>query len=311
MKDGVRIINCARGGIVKEADLVEALHSGKVGAAGMDVFEEEPLPRDSRLRDCPNLVISPHLGASTEEAQENVGLEITKAVSEMLKGGIVRNAVNMPVVDERTFKILKPYLDLGRKLGTVLQQIVPHRIEKLRISYWGRLAEANLVPLTRSIQCGFLRRICGEKVNEVNAPIYMKRLGITVDFVVSSSETDYTELVKLEGYDVKENHYWVEGTLLGASQKARIVHVNGRAIEVPLEGNLLFLENNDRPGIIGYIGTLLGESRINIGNMSLSRNSIGRVALTALVLDSVPPSDVLGVIERHEAIRKLSLVEVD
>ncbi len=311
MKDGVRIINCARGGIVKESDLVEALHTGKVAAAGMDVFEEEPLPRESELRDCPNLVISPHLGASTEEAQESVGLEITKTVTEMLKGGMVRNAVNMPVVDERTFKLLRPYLDLGKRLGTVLQQIVPHRIERLGINYWGRLTQVNLVPLTRSIQCGFLRRISGEKVNEVNAPVYMKRLGITVDFVVSSSETDYTELVRLEADDVHQNHYSVEGTLLGINQNPRIVHVNGRAIEVPLEGNLLFFENNDRPGIIGYIGTLLGESRINIGDMSLSRNSIGGLALTALVLDSVPPSDVLGVIERHEAIRKLNLVELD
>ena len=311
MKDGVRIINCARGGIIKEIDLVGALRSGKVAAAGMDVFEEEPLPRDSELRNCPNLVISPHLGASTEEAQESVGLEITKAVTEMLKGGRVRNAVNMPIVDDRTFRILRPYLHLGSRLGTVLQQIVPERIERLGIIYWGRLAEVNLVPLTRSIQCGFLRRISGKKVNEVNAPVYMRRLGITVDFVVSSLETDYTELVRLEAYDVQQNCYSVEGTLLGTSQNPRIVHVNGRAIEVPLEGNLLFFENNDRPGIIGYIGTLLGESRINIGDMSLSRNSIGGLALTALVLDSVPPTGVLGVIERHDAIRKLNLVEVD
>ncbi len=311
MKEGVRIINCARGGIVKEADLVKALRSGKVAAAGMDVFEKEPLPKDSELRNCPNLVISPHLGASTEEAQESVGLEISKAVTEMLNGGIIRNAVNMPVMDRRTFMIIKPYLDLGSRLGTVLQQIVPERIERLKIVYSGRLNDLNLVPLTRSIQCGFLRRISGRKINEVNAPTYMRRLGITVDFVVSSSGTDYTELVRLEAHDVLQNLHSVEGTLMGTNQNPRIVGVNGRAIEVPLEGNLLFLENKDRPGMIGYIGTLLGESWINIGDMSLSRNSIGGLALTTLVLDSVPPGEVLGVIEGHDAIRKLNFVEVD
>ena len=139
----------------------------------------------------------------------------------------------------------------------------------------------------------------------------MRRLGITVDFVVSSSGTDYTELVRLEAHDVLQNLHSVEGTLMGTNQNPRIVGVNGRAIEVPLEGNLLFLENKDRPGMIGYIGTLLGESWINIGDMSLSRNSIGGLALTTLVLDSVPPGEVLGVIEGHDAIRKLNFVEVD
>ncbi len=310
MKDGVRIINCARGGIVVEADLVTALKSGKVSAAGLDVYEEEPVAPESELRKLPGLVMTPHLGASTREAQQSVGLEVAKGVAGFLKEGIVVNALNMPSVELGTLKILKPYLELGEKLGRVLQQIVNPSIEKLRITYWGRIIGLETLPLTRSIQTGYLRNIGGENVNAVNAPHYMKRLGIKVIVTQSDSDRDYTELVRVEAVDADKNLSSVEGTLIGLKQSPRIVRINRREVETSMDGNLLILEHVDMPGIIGMVGSVLGRDKVNIASMSLSRNTLGGLALTVLQLDSLPGKKTLDEITSPEAIKKTHLVEL-
>lgn len=309
MKTGVRIINCARGGLIHEEDLMDALKSGKVSAAGLDVFVQEPLDEASELRNMPNLVLTPHLGASTGEAQESIGFEVAESITEVLRGGLISNAVNMPSVDARTLKILRPYLVLGEKLGTILQQIASPQIEKLIITYWGKIMDLDAMPLTRGIQRGYLLKISGEGVNDINAPSIMKRLGIEIEIIKSNSESGYSELIRIEAISAEGQKYNIEGTLFGTRQQPRIVHINNRDVEALPEGKLLIMENNDVPGIVGVLGTILGKDSVNIANMSLSRNDVGGVAMTILQLDSVPSEGALDDVKSAEAILKMHLVE--
>ena len=310
MKDGVRIINCARGGLIDEDDLFEGIKSGKIAAVGLDVFENEPLPKGNKLISLPNVVLTPHLGASTREAQENVGLEIAEAVVEALRGGVLRNAVNMPSVDARTLKILRPYLMLGEKLGTALQQISDPLIKKLKITYWGRIVELDAMPLTRSIQRGYLSRICSENINDINAPHIMKRLGIEVEVTKSNTEKGYTDLIRVDAIESEGKTNSIEGTLFGTAHNPRLVNINDREVEASLLGSLLVIANQDVPGIIGMVGTVLGKHKVNIANMSLSRNAVGGVALTVLELDSLPGKKPVEEITEHKAINEVFLVEL-
>ena len=311
MKKGVRLLNCARGGIIDEAALERALAEGSVAAAGLDVYETEPLPEEIPLRDFDRVVMTPHLGASTREARESVGREVAESIRDVLRGGVVRNAVNMPAVDPQTLKILRPYLSLGQRLATILQQLSPSRIQTLRVTYWGKIVELDALPLTRAIQRSYLARICGpENVNDVSAPHHMKRLGIGVEATKSNSDSDYTDLVRLETVSPEGETFSIEGTLVGTLGRPRIVHINGRDVEATPEGCLLILENRDAPGIIGMIGTVLGTHQINIANMSLSRNAVGGIALTVLELDSLPGDAVIDEITKHTAIKNVNLVEV-
>jgi D-3-phosphoglycerate dehydrogenase len=308
MKDGVRIVNCARGGLVKEDDLVEAAKSGKIAYAGLDVFEKEPMAEDHELRSVPNIVLTPHLGASTTEAQESVGLEVAELVVSVLRDKIVRNAINMPSVDPASMKALAPYLTLGKKLGQLLQKITPSALESIQVTYWGKLNDFDTTPLTRAIQRGYLNNIVSG-VNDVNAPRCMKRLGVTCNVTTSDSDADYTELVRVEAKDSEGNEYSLEGTLIGKNLKPRVVHVNGRDIEFGMRYVLLILENNDVPGIVGMVGTVLAKHNLNIANMALSRNNVGGVALNVCALDSVPSKEALDEIRSHKDIVKLHLVD--
>jgi D-3-phosphoglycerate dehydrogenase len=310
MKKGVRIFNCARGGIIKESALLAALQEGKVAAAGLDVYEDEPLAADHPLRKQPNVVLTPHLGASTKEAQESVGLEVAEAVAEVLAGGVIRNAVNMPSVDAHTLAVLRPYLTLGERLGAILQQVAPAKIEKLRITYFGKICDFDANPLTRSIQRGYLRRISGESVNDVNAPLRLQQLGVTVETTKSSEPADYTELVQVAAIDTAGKAYEVAGTLIGTAQRPRLVHILGHFVEVTPAGTLLVLRNRDVPGIVGFLGTVLGRHQVNIANMSLSRIHGGAEALAVYELDSRPPDAALAEIKNHPAILDLQVVGV-
>ena len=258
-KKGVRIFNCARGGIIKEAALIEALKSGQVAAAGLDVFEEEPLAADSELRKFPNVTLTPHLGASTAEAQDAVGVEVAEQIADVLNGGVIRNAVNVPSLDAATLAALGPYLDLGSKLGTLVQQISPEQVAALRITYWGRVVDLDVDAITRSILRGWLRRISGEAVNFVNAPFLLERLGVRCEVVKSTGESDYTELIQVEATGTDGTVRSAAGTMIGKAHSPRIVSINGRAVEVVANGKLLIIENSDTPGMIGYVGTLLGK----------------------------------------------------
>jgi D-3-phosphoglycerate dehydrogenase len=309
-KSGVRIFNCARGGIIKEAALVEALKSGQVAAAGLDVYEEEPLAEDSELRALPNLNLTPHLGASTVEAQAAVGVEIAEQITDVLSNGIIRNAVNMPSIDSAALKVLGPYLDLGAKLGTLVQQIAPARIESLQITYWGKIIDLDANAVTRAIQRGWLRKISGEDVNEVNAPYLLKRLGVEVEVTKSNSDVDYTELISVKAIDCDGNEHKARGTLIGKSQQPRIVGINGREVEVVADGKLLVLENLDLPGMVGEIGTLLGRTGVNIADMSLSRLVPGETAYMVVGVDSEPTNEARAEIKDHPKIKLAKFVQL-
>ncbi len=311
MKPGVRIVNCARGGLLDERALADALASGKVAAAGLDVFEEEPLPPDSPLRGFDRVVLTPHLGASTIEAQENVGLEVAECICEALRGGWIRNAVNVPSIDPKQLQVLRPYLNLAYKMGTVIEQLTPEEITLVRLTFSGKLINLDTRPVQRAFQRGYLRRVTTD-VNDINAPRVMERLGIRVESVQTSLERDYTELIRVEATDAAGRAYSIEGTLLGKSQRPRLTMVNGRHIESPLdEKYLLVLENEDVPGIVGMVGTVLGRHNLNISNMSLSRNTVGGIALNICGLDSQPAAAVLAEIRAHPAIRDLKVVNLN
>ena len=311
MKDGVRIINCARGGLIDEADLTDAVGSGKVAAAGLDVFDGEPLNADSTLRDHSRIVLTPHLGASTSEAQENVGLEVAQCIHEAITGGWVRNAINAPSIDPKHLEILRPYLDLSSKLGTVIQQLTPEEISEIRLTYSGKIVDFNVKPLNRAFQKGYLRLITTD-VNDVNAPRIMERLGIKGEIVQNDLERDYTELIRVDAKDGAGNSYSIEGTLIGLSQSPRLTLVNERNLESPLdEKYLVVLENEDVPGIVGMVGTVLAKHDLNISNMSLSRNTVGGIALNICGLDSQPPAEAINEIKSHPAIKKLVVVNLN
>ncbi|MFZ5494928.1 MAG: phosphoglycerate dehydrogenase [Verrucomicrobiota bacterium] len=309
-RKGVRLFNCARGGIIKESALVAALKSGHVAAAGLDVFEDEPLAADHELRKLPNVTLTPHLGASTAEAQDAVGVEVAEQIADVLAGGIIRNAVNMPSLDAATLKIIGPYLELGTRLGTLVQQLATDRVEKLRITYWGKIAELDANPVTRAVQRGFLSRISSESLNYINAPVVLERLGIQAEVVKSNAETDYTELMQVEAITAGGQVFSATGTLLGKSGSPRLVSLNGREVEAEPKGVLLVYENHDEPGIIGMVGTLLGREKVNIAAMSLGRNNAGGTALCVLNLDSAPSEAAVKELTSHRAIKQAQVVNL-
>jgi D-3-phosphoglycerate dehydrogenase len=309
-KKGVRIVNCARGGIVNEKALVAALKSGQVGAAGLDVFETEPLPKDSDLRSAPNIVLTPHIAASTSEAQESVGIEIAEQIADVLLHGAVRNAVNLPSMDAAAAKVVAPHLDLAAKLGTLVQQIAPKQIAKLRVVYQGKVAELDVNAITRALQCGFLRRISGDGVNAVNAPTFIQRLGLAFEVVKSSDAGDYTDLIEVEATGGDGSVHSARGTLIGKANAPRIVGINGREVEVAAEGQLLVLENADQPGMVGAVGTLLGNDGVNIADMSLSRLTPGGTAYMVVRVDHEPSAAAREAIKANSAIKLAKFVQL-
>lgn len=309
MKDGVRVFNCARGGIIDEAALIQALHSGKVAAAGLDVYEDEPPPEDSPLRQIENLVLTPHLGASTQEAQENVGIDVAKQMIEALKGQMVRNALNMPSLDPKTVAQLAPYMTLGEKLGTFSQQLAPEGVEKITIRYFGKITQLDTLPLTYAIQRGYLREI-SDHVNDVNAPKKIERLGIEMEQVKTNSHAEYTDLVEVQVTSKGGKSRTIGGTLVGKNQIPRIVAIDGHGVEVSTDATLLVLKNKDVPGIVGFIGVTLGEDHVNIANMSLSRDQGEGFAVSVFELDSAPSEAAAKTISEHVAIEKYRVIRL-
>src|SRR5467141_681415 len=306
-KRGVRIINCARGGLIEETALAKALQDRHVAAAALDVFEIEPLPEDSPLRAAPNLVLTPHLGASTAEAQESVGIEIAQSIRAALLEGTIRNAVNMPNLDAKTLSIIGPHLRFGEKLGRFLSQVAPRRVEQLNINYSGKVNEVDTTAITRSILKGFLQNAGGTDVNEVNAPAFAECLGPKITETRLSALGDYTDMLELSAVAGGKT-VSVGGAFFGATP--RIVSVNSRPVEARPHGVILVLENTDRPGIVGRIGTLLGGHNVNIATMSLSRNQAGGTALTVLNLDTAPSEELLAEIRASGDIHSAQVIEL-
>ena len=306
-RNGVRIVNCARGGLIDEAALVEALKTKHVAAAALDVFEVEPLPADSPLRGLPNLILTPHLGASTAEAQEGVGIEVAEQIRAALLSGEIRNAVNMPSIDAKTLAAIGPHIALGEKLGCFLSQIVARRCDSLNINFSGKVNDSDTTPITRGILASFLKPAGGGEVNVVNAPAFAENLGLKVTESRESSVGDFAELIELTA--TGENG-WVSvaGTFFGNTP--RIVKINGRHVEAKPEGVIFLLENRDRPGIVGHVGTLMGKHKVNIAGMSLSRDEAGGEALTVLNLDSVPGDALIKELTSEGDIHTAQVVQL-
>lgn len=302
MKKGVRIVNCARGGIIVTNDLLEALKEGQVGAAALDVYPKEPLAADDPIRTAPNLVMTPHLGASSKEAQIRVGIEIAESISAYLKSGEIRNAVNLPDwnLDGCDYSTLKPYLQLGEKLGALSAQLAPMSNEKLTVTFGGKAADLKADPVMRAVLFGFMKsRSSG--MNYINVYAKAKVRGLQVEHTTSSEVLDFSEWIRV-AVDSAEGSVVVGGTFFGSSMAPRIVRVNEYHVEVVPQGVILINQNLDKPGVVAKISAMLSRHEVNIANMTLDRDSIGGQAMMVLNLDSVPPAEVLEELKKEPEI---------
>lgn len=290
MKNGVRIINCARGGIINEADLYEALKSGKVAGAALDVFEKEP-PVENPLVTLENVVCSPHLGASTEEAQENVALAVAEQIADYLQHGIIRNAVNFPSIPSDQVSRLQPFISLADKLGGFSAQIFEAGATEITVEYRGDAAAIDTAPVTIAAIKGYLAPILLETVNFVNAPLIAKERGIEVREIKTSDAGDYQSMIALR-IKAKDRESYLAGTLF-SKRDPRIILINAFKVEIVPEGELLLIHNNDKPGVIGNIGNVLGSNNINIARMHFGRESAGGMAISVVSLDSAPTPEVM------------------
>jgi len=290
MKNGVRIINCARGGIVNEQDLYEAMKSGKVTAAALDVFEKEP-PENNPLLTLENLICTPHLGASTEEAQENVALAVAEQIADYLVHGTIRNAVNFPSIPSDQVPRLQPYINLAEKLGSFSCQIFEGGATEVIVEYYGDAATVNTAPVTIAALKGYLSPILLETVNFVNAPFIAKERGIEVKESKSSEAGDFFSKITIR-IKAKNRESYVSGTLY-SKKDPRVIEIDNFKVEIVPEGELLLMYNNDKPGVIGNIGNLLGKNNINIARMHFGRESAGGTAISVVSLDARPGPEVL------------------
>jgi D-3-phosphoglycerate dehydrogenase len=268
MKQGVFVINCARGGIVNEQDLYEAIKQGIVAGAALDVFTKEP-PTDNPLLTLDQVIATPHLGASTEEAQENVAIAVADQIADFLTRGTIRNSVNAPNIDGAVLSKLRPYLSLAEKLGCVLTQITKGAIQKVSIEYVGDVSSLDTQPLTISILKGMLAPVLGDMVNFVNVPIHVKERDIRVMTSVRSEAEDFTNLISIH-VKTSQAENLVAGTIVG-KKEPRMVRINDFRLEAVMEGHLLLIHNIDTPGTIGAIGTCLGRHNINISLMNVGQ----------------------------------------
>jgi len=311
MKPGVKIVNCARGEIIVENDLIAALESGKVAGAALDVYSVEPLPAEHPFRRQPNLILTPHLGASTNEAQEKCGIEVAEIIAAYLLTGEVRNAVNLPYLDAKTYEQVKPYLPLGQALGKLVAQLSPANADRIYITYGGHAQKLpNIDPITRAVLLGFLANSNLKDVNNVNVRSAAQSLGITVEEKKSDEPVTFNEWVHVQVFGNGKKLISAGGTFFGSPDNPRIVRLFSTPVEIPVSGTILLLNNQDRPGMIGHLGTLLGRHQVNIANMSLTREAAGGLALTVFNLDSAPPPEVLDELRKDHDISNVKVVKL-
>ncbi|MEK7774051.1 MAG: phosphoglycerate dehydrogenase [Deltaproteobacteria bacterium] len=284
MKKGVKIVNCARGGIVDEKDLAEAIKARIVSGAALDVFEKEPPPADNPLLALEEVILTPHLGASTHEAQENVAVAIAEQIAEYLTNGTIRNAVNVPSIPAELLAALGPYISLGEKLGSFQGQILKGGIEEITVEYSGDVVNYDVAPITIACIKGLLDKVLDTCVNFVNAPFVAKERGIKVVETKSSRPTDFTSSIAIK-VKTKAGENIVEGALFG-KKEPRIVRIDKFLLDAVPEGYLLLLHNDDKPGVIGNVGTLLGANSVNIARLHLGRQSVGGEAVSVWSVDT-------------------------
>lgn len=309
MKKGAKIINCARGGIIDEAALCRALKNEVIAGAAFDVYEQEPPGPDSPLWEFKDrCVFTPHLGASTKEAQVNVAVEIAQCVSDVLKDRGIKNAVNFPSMDKELMQRLGPYIHLGEKMGLLSSQLVGARVKQIKIGFWGEISEFDSQPLMLSAIKGFLTPAVEETVNYVNAQQIAKERGINVKITKSAQDEEFANALTLVAESGKKSMVIV-GTVF-SKNRSRIVKIDDYYVEAIPQGWLMIIYNMDRPGLIGGIGTILGQNKINIAGMSFGRKDKGGDALTTVNVDTEVPADVLEKIKALENVIDVKVIKL-
>lgn len=307
MKTGVRILNCARGGIIDEEALYQAIQSGKVAGAALDVFEQEPPAPDHPLLSLPEVIAAPHLGASTIEAQENVAIDVSEEVLHILRDEPFKNAVNLPSVPSDLQQKLNPYQDLAEKMGQFVAQIAQGAVKKLTISFAGELAEIEVAPLTRTIIKGVLSHHLSD-VNYINAPDLAKQRGIQILEQRKSNSHGFTNLIQIE-IETSRDQKSAAGTLLNGLGP-RIVKIGEYPIDVTPEGHMLLVQHHDQPGVVGRVGTLLGDHDVNIATMQVGRETIGGQAIMMLSIDKPAPKEVIEYIQEMKVIQTITDIDL-
>jgi D-3-phosphoglycerate dehydrogenase / 2-oxoglutarate reductase len=307
MKKGVMLINCARGGIVNEDDLYEALKSGYMAGAALDVFEKEP-PGENKLMTLPNFICTPHLGASTKEAQENVSRDIAEQMVDYLVTGTVKNAVNVPSISAEQMNLLRPYATLVEKMGALQTQLTDGSIDEVTINYSGKISEYNLAPLTSSMLKGLLTPILKDDVNYINAPIVAAARGIKVVESKSATSDDFTSLISLK-VKSKEGENIVSGTIFGNTMP-RLLRINNFYLEAIPDGHNLLIHNFDVPGMIGKIATKLGERGINISRMAVGQEQEKKQNVILLATSSSIDDVTLEQLRGFENVYSVRRIEI-
>jgi len=307
MKKGVRIINCARGGIVDEKALLEAINEGKVAGAALDVYEETP-PVDNPLIKPDCVVATPHLGASTEEAQINVAIDIAKQVKDALISKVYKNAINLPAIDKKIIDEVRPYINLSEKIGSLESQLVEGRIKEIEVRYSGEVSKYPISAITVGLLKGILSPILEEPVNDVNATVIAKERGINV---IESKQSEIEEFSNLISVKVQTDKKKCEiaGTLF-TKQDPRIVKIDEFYVDAVPRGYMIITRNKDLPGIVGQIGTILGNNNINIAAMTFGRKEPGGEAITVLNVDAEVSEEVLGQIRQADNIIDAKLIKL-
>jgi D-3-phosphoglycerate dehydrogenase len=307
MKRGVYIVNCARGGIINEKALCEGIRSGRVAGAALDVFEQEP-PVNSPLLELDQVICTPHLGASTEEAQINVAVAVAEQVVEYLLRGLVRNAINVPSVSAELLTHIRPYLHLAEKLGKFTGQLIEGGLAEVHLEYTGEVTQYGVEPVTAALLKGLLTPVLSEDINYVNAPVLARDRGIKVTEAVTEKHEDYSNLITIRAVSDRDE-LAISGALLG-KHHPRLLRINNFLVEAVPEGNILFIYNEDRPGVIGNIGTTLGKNKINIGMMQFGRDRVGGMAVSLLHLDDTLDRRVLEELQALPHIVRVIEVEL-
>ncbi|MCK5580533.1 MAG: phosphoglycerate dehydrogenase [Candidatus Omnitrophica bacterium] len=308
MKKTVRLINCARGGIIDEAALVKALEDDRIAGCALDVYEKEPVDPGSPLLKFDNCVTTPHLGASTSEAQINVAIEIAHAVANALQGKGIVNAANFPSVSAQAYKVLAPYIDLAERMGRFSGQLLNGGVKEIKIIYNGIVTKHKVAPVTMSLVNGLLHPILGDTINAVNALEVAKGRGINVEEIQSNKEAEFVNLVSAEIVTDKET-FTVWGTLSGNNQP-RIVKVNNVYVEATPDGYMIFINNNDKPGIVGAVGTVLADADINIAGITFGRETPGGLAISVVNVDNEVPEEVVEKIKATKDVLFVKLIKV-
>jgi len=308
MKKTVRLINCARGGIIDEKALAKALKDGVIAGCALDVYETEPLAADSPLLQLDNCIVTPHLGASTTEAQINVAIEIAETIRNALTGKGIANAANFPSVDAEAYKVIAPYIDLSVRMGKFSGQLISGRIVEVKIITSGIMNKYKVAPLSLSFVNGLLKPILGEGVNYINALDVAKERGIDVQEVISNKEEEFVNCIKVEIKTEKEI-FRIWGTL-SSNFQPRIVKVNDVYVEASPDGHVLFIKNNDKPGLVGAIGTILGEGKVNIAGITLGREAQDGVAISLINVDSDIPEKCMERIKSTKNVLFAKLLKI-